>query len=119
MLEKITGVKVDENNTFVMPENDVTIGAVFAKDENAKPVISGKDDSNGKHIVKYFVPEGVEYYLISVEYTDGALTKINVISSDEDTNNGELVVEKGKNTKIMIWNSLLNMKPLCDSYTVK
>lgn len=118
----ITGVSVDDNYTFEMPANDVTVGAKFVSDssEITDPFITSKSGSDGNHIVKYVVPEGMDYCLIVVKYNaDKTLKSITATLAKDDRNNGELTVKSGENTKVMLWKDLDSAKPLCDACDLK
>lgn len=114
----ITGVSVDAEKTFVMPAKDVTVGALF-KGEDAQitePVIISELGSDGKYIVKYMVPENMDYCLICAVYNaDGTLKSVRTVKAKDDQNNGELTIAAGENTKVMLWKDLESVKPLCNS----
>ena len=81
-----------------------------------------KDYDVGKfnQAIRYSVPKGTDYVLIVAKYNDdGSLASIETTTSDEDQNDGILVVKSDENVKIMLWNSLDEMSPLCESYEVK
>lgn len=120
MLSEITGIEVDENNSFIMPARDVTISAVFKEIPVGEALINGTAGDDGKHIVSYTVPEGVAYTLIVAKYNDdGSLKGVEITNSADDTNNGELIVDSSENVKVMLWSSVSEMLPLCNSYEVK
>ena len=110
-LIRITGVDADENNSFVMPEGDVTVGAELLETWITSIYESGKTE-DGKQIVKYNVIES-EYVVVYAKYDEnGALISVDVITDGRD-----IIAEA--NSKIMIWNSVEKMEPLCESYEVK
>lgn len=81
-----------------------------------------KDYDVGKfnQAIRYSVPKGTDYVLIVAKYNDdGSLASIETTTSDEDQNDGILVVKSDENIKIMLWSSLDEMSPLCESYEVK
>ncbi len=110
-LIRITGVDADENNSFVMPEEDVTIGAELLETWITSIYESEKTE-DGKQIVKYNVIES-EYVVVYAKYNDdNTLESIEII-----TDGSEIIAEP--NSKVMIWSSLKDMQPLCESYEVK
>ncbi len=121
MLVGVTGVTVDTSNVFVMPARDVSVGAVFTSGDApiTGPAIFATAKENGDHLVKYVVPTGTKYTLICAEYGADGVQSITVATSENDTNNGEITIAAGKTAKIMLWDSLNGMKPLCEACEIK
>lgn len=121
MLVGVTGVTVNTSNVFVMPARDVSVGALFTSGDApiTGPAIFATAKENGDHLVKYVVPTGTKYTLICAEYGADGVQSITVAASENDTNNGELTISAGKSAKVMLWDSLNGMKPLCEACEIK
>ena len=106
-------------------EPDKAVGSAqltltFKVAEESVFIAKGSDMADGKQTIKYHVPAGTDYVLIIAKYAEnGSLSRVETINSDADTNNGKLVVNSTENVKIMLWSSLAEMRPLCESYEVK
>ncbi len=70
--------------------------------------IPNRHGAYGENLSPELIIAGVEPSAVSM-----------AINSDADTNNGKLVVNSAENVKIMLWGSLEEMRPLCESYDVQ
>lgn len=113
----VTGVELDENYSFVMPEKDVEIGAYFYKQGDGYMYLSSSIDENDEYTL-YYGSHLTSYNLMIAGYDEnGALESIQVVECDEVNNT--LKVKKGENKKFMLWEYIDGMRPLSDAVTVK
>lgn len=93
-----------------------TLRAVFSPDGN--PLIIGESkNSNGQKTVRIFIPKDKQCSVIAATYEpNGELTSVKLKDINEQNSNylGTIgLIDDDQILKIMIWNSLNNMTPLC------
>ncbi len=120
------GCRAVGEHTFnmVVGDSGVSVTKKVTISDSSKFRILRAEQENGNTTATVYFPIGGKYTVVFADYTNGGLNAFEtaeVTVSDGETasvtsKNG---IALGKDDKIMLWNGLSTMVPLCDTYTVE
>lgn len=115
----------DENEPVIKSDNtegaintSVALRAVFSPDGN--PLIIGRTvNSQSQKTVRIFIPKGKSGAVITSSYEGGTLSSVRCSVKEAVNENiwsTTGVISDNRTLKVMIWDSISGMKPLCDTF---
>lgn len=113
----VNGTKYQPGDTITVSE-DTVISAVWERFSLAA------GDTNKS--VRLYAPVAGTYRVIFADYENGALANIDIVTKEvSQAEIGTVTVDMekdfvlGTGDKVMLWNNIINMIPLCETYEVK
>lgn len=111
--------------------NAVTVGSKNTEMDGKVTILSPDNHSivtaqtnTTKTTAKIIVPTAGDYVLVFADYNENALNSVKTVmltvteAETGDILNKSADIVLGTGDKIMLWNSLSQMKPLCNSYNI-
>ncbi len=107
---------------FTMPDEPITIYAVFEDYAATEYSITSCVSEGGKATASVSIPTSGKYTVLFIDYTNGALNRVEAVT--ENLPAGKVTVTTkndialGAGDKVMLWSGMDSMRPLCPAYPV-